>query len=238
MRLQRIACILTSVVFAACRPTETLKPGFALKIKVVNFSGQPVEGATVTLYANQEAFINDQKTDIPPKQTDRNGEVIFEGLPFGTMGYFASAERGSANNWSDPLNANIFFDTRNIEYVRTIRITESSIPNALAGRFSRRWRRVSHNLNGTVNTSCIFTQVFEFRRDSFVNIFNGPGCPNAGQQVSANVWTVAPDQRGIILGSVANGRQIVITDLTATTMRTTETPQPGIIIIEEYQLMQ
>ncbi|MCS7020096.1 MAG: prealbumin-like fold domain-containing protein [Cytophagales bacterium] len=238
MQAQRLGyCLLLGILFGACRPLDTVSPGFALKIKVVNFNNQPVEGATVTLYADQEAFINDRRS-IPPKQTDRNGEVVFEGLPFGTWGYYVSAERGSSNNWSDQLNANVLFDTRNVEYERTIRITEASIQNALAGRFNRRWQRVSYNINGNVNTSCSFTQVHEFRRDGFVNIFNAAGCPNAGQQVGANVWTVAPDKRGIILGAITTGRQISITDLTATTLRTTETPQPGIVIIEEYQLIQ
>lgn len=237
MRFQWPAFLLFVLIISACKPRETFTPGFALQIKVVNFNNQPIEGATVILYADQEAFINDRQV-IPPKQTDRNGTVIFTGLPFGTLGYYASVERGSANNWSDPLNASISFNTRDLEYTRTIRITESTIQNALAGRFSRRWRRVSYNLNGTVNTTCAFTQVHEFRRDNFINIFNAPGCPNAGQQVSATVWTVAPDNRGLILGGATTGRQLSITDLTATTLRTTETPQAGLIIIEEYQLIQ
>ncbi|MCS6969066.1 MAG: prealbumin-like fold domain-containing protein [Cytophagales bacterium] len=229
-------CLL-ALTCGACSREEVMPIGFALKIKVVNFRNEPVEGATVTLYADQEAFIKDQKT-IPPKQTNRNGEVIFEGLPFGVMGYFASAELGTANNWSNPLEASISFNTRDIEYVKTLRISEASIQNALAGRFSRRWRRVSYNLNGTVHTSCLFTQVYEFRRDNFIHIFNASGCPNAGHQTSALVWSVAPDNRGIILGSITSGRQLAITDLTPTMLRTTETPQPGIIIIEEYRLVE
>lgn len=237
MRFQWLALLSLVFIFTSCKPRETFSPGFVLQIKVVNFNNQPIEGATVVLYADQEAFVNDRQV-VSPKQTDRNGEVVFTGLPFGTLGYYASVERGSANNWSDPLNASISFNTRDLEYTRTLRITESSIQNALAGRFSRRWRRVSYNLNGTVNTSCLFTQVHEFRRDSFINIFNGAGCPNAGQQVSSTVWAVAPDNRGLIFGALTTGRQISITDLTATTFRTTETPQAGLIIIEEYQLIQ
>lgn len=237
-RMVLVLFTLLMITATACRPTDVITPGFALKIKVVNFRNEPIEGATVILYANQEAFINDQRGSIPPRQTNRNGEVIFEGLPFGTLGYYVSAERGSANNWSDQLNANILFNTRDIEYTKTLRITEATIQNALAGRFSRRWRRVSYNLNGTVNTTCQFTQVYEFRRDNFIHIFNAPGCPNAGQQSSSLVWSVAPDNRGLIFGSVTTGRQLAITDLTATTLRTTETPQPGLIIIEEYRLME
>lgn len=237
MRFPWLVFLSLVFIFNSCRPGETFSPGFALQIKVVNFNNQPIEGATVILYADQESFINDRQV-IAPKQTDRNGQVTFTGLPFGTLGYYASVERGSANNWSDPLNASIYFNTRDLEYSRTIRITESSIQNALAGRFSRRWRRVSYNLNGTVNTSCAFTQVHEFRRDSFIHIFNSQGCPNAGQQVGSIVWAVAPDNRGLIFGAATTGRQISITDLTATTLRTTETPQAGLIIIEEYQLIQ
>ncbi|WP_448518297.1 hypothetical protein [Rhodoflexus sp.] len=239
MRLQQIVLFFfLFLLTVACGTTDTIVPGYVLKIKVVNFRGEPMEGVTVTLFANQEAFINNQQGNIPPQQTNRNGEVIFEGLPFTTPGYFVSAERGNSNNWSDPVNASISFNIREVEQTRTLRITESSIQNALAGRFSRRWRRVSYNLNGTVNNSCSFTQVYEFRRDNFINIFIGPGCPNAGNQQSALVWSVAPDNRGLIFGAATTGRQISITDLTATTLRTTETPQPGIIIIEEYQLMQ
>jgi len=237
MRPQGCVLFLLLLIVNACKPYDLFEPGFALRIKVVNFNNQPIEGATVILYDNQEAFINDRQT-IAPRLTDKNGEVTFTSLPFGKMGYYISVERGSANNWSDQPSAMISFNTRDIEYTRTIRITESTIQNALAGRFSRRWRRVSYNLNGTVNTTCAFTQVHEFRRDNFINIFNAPGCPNAGQQVSTNVWTVAPDNRGLVLGSATTGRQITITDLTPTMFRTTETPQAGLIIIEEYQLIQ
>lgn len=224
---------LFSLLFA-CRPTDVIEIGYELEVFVTDAADMGVEGATVTLYATAEDF----RTDANPVRkevTNRRGYVIFKGLDLKTFQYYVSVERGSENNWEDKTQI-IFARLEQQSHTLKVKI-KSSIANTIAGRYEKRWRQVNKLINNTPDNSCFSRQVHAFRRDWFVKIFAGSGCPNAGLEVSGDVWAVTSDNRGIIRGTPggASERRLTILELTDRRLVYSETLSSNFSIIETFE---
>lgn len=67
-----------------------------LKITVRNELGNPVEGATVTLYKNQADYIDAENPAYEPQKTDKKGRVKFKKIK--ATSYFVDAQKGDKSN--------------------------------------------------------------------------------------------------------------------------------------------
>lgn len=78
-----------------------------LRVTVLNSLGNPVEGATVSVYANEEAYRN-SVGHVAQGVTDEKGRVTFKDLK--TESYYLDARKDDLNNngegvKTDPLEA-------------------------------------------------------------------------------------------------------------------------------------
>jgi hypothetical protein len=230
-----LLCLLSLLL--GCRPTDVIEIGYELEVFVTDATDIGVEGATVTLYATAEDF----RADVNPvrkETTNRRGYVIFKGLDLKTFRYFVSVERGNENNWEDKTQV-VFSRLEQQSHTLKVKI-KSSIANTIAGRYEKRWRQVNRLINNTPDNSCFSRQVHAFRRDWFVKIFAGNGCPNAGLEVSGDVWAVTSDNRGIIRGTPGgpSERRLTILELTDKRLVYSETLGPTFSIIETFEIVE
>ena len=66
-----------------------------LKLTVLDGLGNPVEGATVTLYETEENYFNNEKS-VAKGKTDEKGRVVFKDLK--PIQYYIDARKGDMNN--------------------------------------------------------------------------------------------------------------------------------------------
>ena len=89
--------VFSLLFFAACAfnsPTQLLKT--SLRLTILDELGNPVEGAKVTLYNNQEDYRQEKNPVSETQSTDKKGRVKFLGLE--PKVYFVDAKKGDMSN--------------------------------------------------------------------------------------------------------------------------------------------
>ena len=233
--MKKIVVSLLLLVLFSCRPTDVIDAGYILEVFVGDATNFGVEGATVTLYANQLDFQNDVNP-IATAQTNNKGIAIFKSLDIGTLAYIVNVEFFNQNNWEENKLVTFKLDEQYQSYKTKIK---SSIANQIAGRFAKRWRQTGEFINNLVQDNCNTRTEQVFRRDWFIQIFNGTNCPDAGRQWGQDVWSVTSDNRGLIRGTPGgvSERRFAIIELTSTKLVCVETPIPGLSIRQEFVAM-
>ena len=87
--------IATFPLMSFDNPASDLFPT-VLKITVRNELGNPVEGATVTLYKKESDYIKGENPAYEPQKTDEKGRVKFRKIDATT--YFVDAQKGDKSN--------------------------------------------------------------------------------------------------------------------------------------------
>lgn len=230
---KKIIFALFLLVLNACRPTDTVDAGYILSVFAGDATNFGVEGATVTLYATQGDFSKDINP-IATGQTNSKGIAVFKNLDTKIFAYYVSVELGEQNNWEESKLV-VFSRLEDQEQNYATKI-KGSIANRIAGRLEKRWRQVKLLLNNSPNNNCSGKMEHVFRRDWFIKMYNGSGCPDAGKEWGQDIWAVTPDNRGMIRG-VAGGsseQRLAILELSDTKLVYTETPVQGFTITSEF----
>ncbi len=71
----------------------------SMRITVISRLGNPVENASVTIYANQEDYENEENAVAGPAFTDKKGRVTFNNLE--TKSYYVQVVKDDNNNYGD-----------------------------------------------------------------------------------------------------------------------------------------
>jgi hypothetical protein len=109
-----ILVVATLILFSNCsKKNSSPPPDTVLKMTVTDNLGNPVSGATVTLYLSQSSFLN-QTNAITSNTTGTNGIAIFSGLS--PVVYYWRVIKGCQTNFngaitSSALTANITNNT-------------------------------------------------------------------------------------------------------------------------------
>lgn len=230
--MKKIIVSLLLFVAISCRPTDVIDVGYILEVFVGDATNFGVEGATVTLYTTIEDFQNNTNP-VATAQTNNRGIALFKGLKIEIIAYFIGVERGEENNWEENKFIAFRLDEQNQSYKTKIK---GSIANKIAGRFAKRWRKVAQFINNTANPNCDVLTEQVFRRDWFIQIFNGRNCPNPGGNLGSDIWSVTLDNRGIIRGvpGGSSERRYSILELNDNRFVYVETPLQGFTIREEF----
>lgn len=230
--MRKILVSFLLFVAISCRPTDVIEPGYILEVFAGDATNFGVEGATVTLFATLEDYQNNTNA-VATSQTNSKGFALFKGLRIEVLAYFVSVERGEENNWEENKFITFKLDDQNQSYKTKIK---GSIANKIAGRYAKRWRKTAQFINNNANPSCDVLTEQVFRRDWFIQMFNSRNCPNAGSNAGQDIWSVTPDNRGIIRGvpGGSSERRLSVLELSDTRFVYVETLLQGFSIREEF----
>jgi len=88
--------LLTGILFFQFKPKEAQFFDTNLRITIQDDLGNVLEGATVTLFANNEDYRSSSNPIAGPLLTDKKGRVTFKELE--SKVYYLYAEKGKMNN--------------------------------------------------------------------------------------------------------------------------------------------
>lgn len=96
-----------ALILLSCAPSQVLKT--SLRVNVLDDLGNPVEGATVVLYANESDFRSSSNPVVAAVQTNNKGVARINDLE--AKAYFIDVRKGDKNNFGggnqiDALEAN------------------------------------------------------------------------------------------------------------------------------------
>lgn len=92
-----IAVVLVMIAGAFSNPGDQVFQT-KLKITILDYLGNPVEGATVELYSSAEDYEKEENPAAPSQETDEKGRVLFKGLE--PIVYYVHAHKGDMNNYT------------------------------------------------------------------------------------------------------------------------------------------
>ncbi len=101
-----IGVFLTSFV---PNPDNQLLPT-SLRITVLNELGNTEEGATVTIYANENDYKKEENPVMEGQKTDKKGRITFKGLK--PQIYFVNVEKGEKNNYGAGVQTDVLEEGR------------------------------------------------------------------------------------------------------------------------------
>ena len=115
--MKRIVFIgsLLLIIFSTYSVEAQLLPA-KLRVTVINGLGNFVEGATVSIYENEEDYLASENP-IATSKTDKKGRVTFKGVK--PIAYFVEAKKGEQNNNGEGVKTGVLSEGR-INKVNTV----------------------------------------------------------------------------------------------------------------------
>ena len=101
-----VILLASSVVVGGSTFSDGIKPLLptSLRVTVLDNLGNTVEGASVTLYASEDDYYEENKPIREPIKTDLKGRAFFKKLE--PVQYFIHAEKGDKDNVGEAVSTN------------------------------------------------------------------------------------------------------------------------------------
>ncbi|WP_027002222.1 hypothetical protein [Hugenholtzia roseola] len=228
-----VPILLLSLLLAGCREEEVL-PGKRLRLRVVNESAEPVEGAAVMFYVSEIDFRTGTRQLLDTLFTDKDGYVNAEFKPEDLILYVC-AETEFENNWYSSFNIEVYEQLGVNQAIVTIR---RSMMADLAGKFEKKWKQTYYAINGNApNANCGNRLVHIFRNNNLIQKVEGNEfCQFPGREVGQDIWQVAPDGNGLLLGVFTAQRYYELVEFTPFNMTLRyRTPDGLYTVVEKFE---
>jgi hypothetical protein len=216
--LMLLAVLLTG---NSCKKAED-NDFFRLKIVVVDKDDNPVEGAAVKIFFDENEMLDDIKM-LEEVKTDRGGNAYFTLVhPFYTK-YYLDVAKDEMNNWRGKNSVEL---QRGILNEHKIYI-EESLETMIGGKKEKEWVLVKYLFNGDEGVGCTFNTRNVFFSYGFYDVYatDSDDCSRPNAFLASDRWVISPDRKAIHSGSLINPvvrqikeingkRMILVRDLT------------------------
>ena len=115
MKRNYLILLLAAFMIIACAPSQVMKT--SLRITVLDELGNPVEGATINLYANESDYRSSTNPVAPTATTNNKGIAKVSELE--SKAYFIDVRKGDKNNVGAGIQTNVL-DANRINKVNII----------------------------------------------------------------------------------------------------------------------
>lgn len=193
MNVRKISFVLMLIVWIISIHCEEEEHGAGFEILVVDETGNPIEGASVSLYPRRTSFL-EEIAKIAVRSTDAHGQVTFSGLSL-DQSYYLDVRFEDLTNW---VEASLPYELNEKHTILQIPIKEnwySYLSSASGKGWSPRKVAVKSPF-GEVTfeyESCIKDDVYVLYKNFDVQWRNGLKCDFEESNISNGTWSWRQD---------------------------------------------